>query len=456
MQSIKRSASIGGSSVAARGSAYSWYVCGVVTLIYAFSYMDRGLLSVMVVPIEHELGITDTTFGLLQGAAYAVFYCLFMIPLARVADRSNRRNLLLLSVSIWCTATVCSGLARTVPELFAARIATAIGEATVFPCAVSILSDYFEPRRRTRAISLWSIGLYLGAALALGGGGAILKILGHSGHGLPVTGALSPWRWVFIAMGGLGFCFIPLLLTVKEPVRRNDTGEAADSPYTLRQVLSVFKNKRHALAAVIVGFASYSAAGQSIQAWAPTMFVRAHGWLPANSGLWLGLITLTFGPVGAIVGSVLADLTARRRGGDAKVVVSGSAAAICVLTGITLTFPAVSVALASYAALNFLVGAGFGLAQAALAEIVPNRMRAQAAGLYSLCVQLFAATVGPLMVGVLNDHVFHDPSQIALSMRIAPPLAFLIAACALLGGRAAVGRAHVVPAFEIRSAEIGK
>ena len=143
---------------------YAWYVCCVMLVTFALNYMDRTVISILVGPIEQAFGISDTVMGTLQGAAFAVFYVLFGFPLARRADRSNRRNLLLAGAIIWCTATGYAGLARSVPELFGARIVVAIGESVVMPCAVSILADYFPPLQRAKALSVYSIGIYLGVA----------------------------------------------------------------------------------------------------------------------------------------------------------------------------------------------------------------------------------------------------------------------------------------------------
>ncbi|MBL7250409.1 MFS transporter [Alloalcanivorax marinus] len=424
------------------GNAYSWYVCGVLTLLFAFNFMDRSLIAVVVEPIKQSFAISDTMIGVLQGAAFAIFYCLFMYPLARIADHRNRRNLLIIAVVIWCSATVWCGLAQTVPQLFMGRILTAIGEAAAVPCAISLLSDYFDPSRRTRAISIWSTGVYLGAALSLGGGGAILKALGGGTVSVPLLGELEAWRIVFITMGGAGCILVPLLLAVKEPERRNDTGDAAEAPYSMRQVLAVFKKNLYPLCAVIGGFSAVSVAGQSIQAWAPTLFVRQHGWSGGDAGIWLGLLAISFGPIGAVAGGLVTDRVMRRRPGDAKVVVGGVCAALSIIACITLTVEIATLAVASIATLNFLIGASFGLAKTALIEIVPNRMRAQTVGIYSLVGQLFVATMGPLTIGVFNDYVFQDDAKIAWSMRIVLGISFVIAALLLLGGRHAVRQAY--------------
>src|SRR6266850_4015872 len=125
------------------GGAYAWYACVVMMLLLAISYMDRSLLALLVAPIETTFGVRDTTMGLLQGAAFAVVYVLFAFPLAHLADRGNRRNLIVYGVIFWCGATICCGLAQSVRQLFLARMSVAAGEAVLMPAAVSILSDYF-------------------------------------------------------------------------------------------------------------------------------------------------------------------------------------------------------------------------------------------------------------------------------------------------------------------------
>jgi MFS family permease len=419
-------------------------------LTFALNYMDRTVISILVGPLEQAFAISDTVMGILQGAAFAVFYVLFGFPLARLADRSNRRNLLLVGSMIWCVATAYAGLARSVQELFAARIVVAIGESVVMPCAVSILADYYPPLQRAKALSVYSVGIYLGSALALGGGGVLLRRLGSSSLALPILGTLQPWRVVFVACGVLGFVIVPLLFTVREPARLRDDGGDAEAPPSLGQVAVEFRRKRKAILGTIVGFALIALAGSTIQAWGPTLFVRTHGWTIGSAGLRLGLMTLFFGPAGAIAGGVLADRLAARGHVDAKLIVGLVSALAGVVAGIVLTLESDGAAQIGAASLSCLVGFNFGITQAALADLMPNRMRALTSALYISMTNLFSATLGPLTVGILNDHVFHDPSRIALSMRLIVPLAFAGAAGVLSWGRSAV-REVVARADELRS-----
>jgi MFS family permease len=427
--------------IGTRAGPYAWYVCGVMLLTFALNYMDRTVISILVGPIERQFGMSDAVMGALQGAAFAVFYVLFGFPLARLADRGNRRDLLLVGALIWCGATGASGLAHDVPQLFMARIGVAIGESVVMPCAVSILADYFPPLQRAKAMSVYSMGIYLGAALALGGGGAILRVLGSSSIDLPGLGALRPWRAVFIAAGTLGLVLVPLLLTVREPVRRRDDGGEAEGAPSLRQTLAELRRKRRAILGTVVGFALIALAASTLQAWAPTLFVREHGWEMGNAGLRLGLMAVTLGPLGALAGGALADRLAVAGHADSKLIVGLLSALASVVASIALTLESAAAAEAGIASLYFLVGFNFGITQAALADLMPNRMRAFTSALYISMTNLFSATLGPLAVGVLNDTVFRGPSGIALSLRLVTPVAFLAAALVLGWGRPAVRQA---------------
>lgn len=421
-----------------RARPYAWYVCCVMLLAFAFNYTDRTIISVLVAPLERRFGMNDTVIGALQGAAFAVFYVLFGFPLARLADKGNRRNLLFLGTVVWCVATGCSGLAANLWELFAARCVVAIGESVVLPCAVSLLADYFPPLQRAKAMSVFSLGIYLGSALALGGGGTLLHKLGSAGVMLPVFGELHPWSIVFIAGSTLGFILLPLILTVREPPRLQEDGRSAHESPSLRQVGNELRHKYRAVFGTIIGFALIGLAASTLQAWLPTLFVRAHGWNIGVAGTRLGVMTITLAPLGALIGGVLADRLAVAGRGDSKLIVGLISALISVGASIVVTLKSLEAAEAGAALLYFFVGFDFGIVQAALAELMPNRMRAVTSAVYFSITNLFSATLGPLLIGVLNDDLFHAPSMIRQSLRIVAPAAFAAAAAVLAWGRPAV------------------
>ena len=421
--------SVGG--VRPDGGRYAWFVCFVLMLLLAISYMDRSVLALLVAPIESAFSVRDTTMGLLQGAAFAVVYVLFAFPLARLADRGNRRNLIVCGVIFWCGATVCCGLAQSIHQLFLARMSVAAGEAVLMPAAVSILSDYFGPKSRARALSVYSIGLYLGSGLAMGGGGALMKVLGPAGAVAPMMGVLASWRIVFIFMGLVGLFVIPLLMGVREPRRLGDDGHSAEAALPFKQMMRELKTRRAAVFGTIIGFALISLGATTINAWGATLFFRTHGWSIGDAGLRLGALTLLFGPLGAISGGVAADWLAKRGRVDAKPLVGMLSASGCVAGALVLTLQSTMIAIIGVGVVNYLIGFNFGIVQAGLADLLPNRMRAVISALYIATTNIFAATLGPLLIGILNDRVFRDPAEIAISLRVVAPSAFLLAALTL-------------------------
>jgi MFS family permease len=299
------------------------------------------------------------------------------------------------------------------------------------PAAVSILSDYFGPKSRARALSVYSIGLYLGSGLAMGGGGALMKAFGPTGAALPVVGALESWRLVFVLLGLVGLLIVAPLLGVREPPRVGDNGHSAEEALPVRQMRREFARKRTAILGTIIGFAFISLGATTINAWGATLFLRSHGWSIGDAGLRLGALTLILGPLGAITGGVAADWLAKRGRVDAKPFVGMLSAGGCVVAALMLTLPGTALALFGVGLVNYLIGFNFGIVQASLADLLPNRMRAVMSALYIATTNIFAATLGPLLVGVLNDHVFRDPTQIAISLRLVVPAAFLLAALTL-------------------------
>ena len=419
------------------GSAASWYLLFVLLITFVFNYLDRAILSILITPIQRELGISDTAMGLLQGVAFALFYGLFSLPISRLADAGNRRNLLLAGTVVWCAATAGCGIVHTGRQLFLARMLVAVGEAVLMPCAVSMLADVFPPQERGQAFGIFSMGAYLGGAAALIGGGSLLHAFGSKAW----TGVLadfSPWRAVFLSIGLLGFIVVPLLFAAHEPSRTLEDGSAAGVPSTVPEVWTELRSKWTAVSTLILGFSFIAMTGQTLQLWLPTLFVRIHGWNIKQVGLQIGLTALLCGPTGSITGGILADMLSRRGRRDSKVILGVIGALFAMCAGFLLTLRSDFSSMSGVALFYFFFGFSFGLAQAAIADVMPNRMRAQTISLYSLINNLLGVLLGPVVVGLLNDHVFHDPQRINISLRIVVPASFLIAALLLWSGRKSV------------------
>lgn len=214
---------------------YRWYVLFILTLIYAFSYVDRQIVTILAPYLKKDLGISDAQLGLLYGTSFALFYCVFGIPLARLADGWSRVRTLALGLSFWSLMTALSGLARDFAQLGVARIGVGVGEASATPAAISLLGDYFERTRRGTVLALYSVGVYVGAGASLIVGGSIVSAWQHAygqGHETAPFG-LAGWQASFIGVGlpGLVFALI-VLLTIREPVRgRLDAVAAKKDPH---------------------------------------------------------------------------------------------------------------------------------------------------------------------------------------------------------------------------------
>ena len=183
-------------------SGYAWYVVGVLTLAYIFSFIDRQILSLMAIPIQQDLGIGDKQMSLLMGASFAVFYTLFGIPLGRLADTRSRRAIISVGIAVWSVMTAGCGLAKTFWQLAIMRMGVGVGEASLSPSAYSLISDYFRPERRSTAMSVYSMGIYIGSGLAFILGGFItLLVAGRESTVLPGFGPVRSWQLVFFVVG---------------------------------------------------------------------------------------------------------------------------------------------------------------------------------------------------------------------------------------------------------------
>ena len=257
---------------------YAYYVTFVLLFAYSVSYIDRQILSLMVEPIKADLHINDTQISLLQGFAFALFYTLLGLFLGRIADHKNRRNLILVGVIIWSLATAAGGFATGFLTLFLARVFVGVGESSLSPSAYSMLSDYFSPERRSRAISLYSLGVYIGSALAFIVGGIVSEAVKNSGS----------WKSVFFIVSVPGFLVALLMLTVREPARHN---EIANGPVDL----SYLKSKLTLFVPLILGYSTISIVTLGLMAWVPAMFMRTWQWSARDIGVAFGSVILIFG-----------------------------------------------------------------------------------------------------------------------------------------------------------------
>ncbi len=418
------------------------FACSLLFLGYTLAFVDRNIVSLLVVPIEHDLGLDDVQMGLLQGTAFAIFYSVFGLPIAWAIDRFARRGILTAGIGVWSAMTCLTGLSGGFVPFFLARVGVGAGEATILPGATSLLADYFRPAARGRALGVFASGIYIGAATALIGGGAIL----HRLHGrvlvLPVLGPLQPWQLVLVAAGSLGIPLAAATLFMREPARRH-ARTAAGARRRAPGLRELFREHPRAIAAHFTGFTAMAFASYGATAWLPTLFIREYAWTPSMVGVRLGMIALLAGPLGSYAGGHLADMLEKAGQRDGKLLVGALAAACTCVPAVLLGLSQHAMStFAAAAVVVFCTSLVWGVAPAALQEIVHGAVLARATAIYTALLNLIALGLGPPSVALLGQALGHGNRGLGLAMAIVVPAACIVALLAFMASRPAYRRAR--------------
>lgn len=419
----------------------AWYVAFMLALANALAFVDRQVFALLVQPIKMDLQISDTAISLLYGLSFTMFYVIVGIPVARLADISNRRNIIAASVLVWSVATSLCGVSKNFTQLFLARVGVGAGEGGLAPAAYSMLADYFPPQRLPAAMGVYQMGLYVGSAAALLLGGALSTVIppGES-ITLPVLGAMKGWHLVFIALGVPGVLLTLLLFGVREPRRMGIQGAAASVP--LSQFFAHVSSRRTAYIGIGLAFALMILVGNGSAAWIPAFLERKYGWTTAQIGATYGLIVFFCGTGGALAGGLFA--TTLRKRGVALANFYAPLLGFVVLIPVTIAYPMMPTATAALVLIgimNFFAGFNFGGGLAALQELTPNRMRALVSAGYMLTINLIGAALGPTIIALCTDYLFADPQKlpeaISATCAVASPLSVVALLIGMRGYKAA-------------------
>jgi MFS family permease len=373
--------------VQAAPSAKRYYVLGILTTVYALNFLDRTIFNVLIEPIKKEFVLSDTTMGLLAGFGFVLFYSLLGIPIARIADRVNRRNIVAIAFAFWSAMTFLCGMATSVTTLALARIGVGIGESAGTPASQSLVADLFSKNERPRALGIYAIGTYLGVFMGYFIGGWVNQ---HYG-----------WRMAFFSAGLPGIALAAVLwLTISEPRR----GAMAESfvPEPLGPTLG-FLATQPSFIIVLIGFCLTTYTNYATAAWIPPFLARVHHLSSAEIGTYAGTFKGLAGMAGTLVGGlVVAEISKRddRWKLWAPAIMSGLAGpvfAICMLTQDFATM------VAMLALTSFMVGFHLGPIFAIAQTVARPSMRALASAFILLTATCFGQGVGPLAVGMIND-----------------------------------------------------
>lgn len=395
--------------------ARAWAMVGLLMIAYVLSYMDRSVFGNLLEPIKAEFELSDTQMGLLGGLAFGIFYGLLGVPLGWLGDRYSRRNIVAAGVAVWSLATALTGLARGFFSLFGTRLMTGAGEATLSPCAMSMISDMFPKHRRGLAVAIYSMAISIG----LGVGSIFLGWLIKTAEYMDLSplrgfGIDTAWRLVFVVLGLPGLIVAALFLLMREPRRQHDSGE---NPGSIVQTAAYLLRHRQAFfgifgLGVIMSICTYYS-----YTWNPVFYVRTYGWNVPEYLRLTGYFVLILGPLSMIASGFLIDILTRKGYDDAPIKVMKLG--LLIIVSVFVIYPLMPNYWTAF--LVFQISTfGFTMATAAgptaLLAISPARMKAQIMAWYYMIISLIGLTLGPLIVGVLNDHVFHDANMIAKSL----------------------------------------
>ncbi|AOH85186.1 MFS transporter [Sphingomonas panacis] len=416
---------------------YAWYIVSLLTLAYALAILDRVSIGLLIVPLQATLHINDTQFGLLQGMAFSLFYSVLGLPLGIWCDRSRRVPLLATGLCLWSAATIGCAFANTFGHLFIARMLVGVGEAALVPCAASLIADYFDPYVRPKAYGVFVTGSSLGTAAALTLSGLFLVIAEVLIADYAAFAGMAPWQIVFILCGTPGLLLaLVIILTVREPKRHG--ASATTPPISLRPILQLLREHPRAFVTLMVGTVLNLVCVYAIIGWFPALFIRVHGWGPAQTGWLLGAVGMPISIFAAINSGWVISWLTKRGHKDAPMI----AAICCALSMVVFgTFacivPSAILALIGYGLNALFVNWNISGVYSGISAIVPNELRGQVMALHNILSGLLALTAGNFAVGFLSDTVFTQPSGIAWSLGTVFFACGVTSMIILMSGRAA-------------------
>jgi MFS family permease len=423
-----------------RSSAYSWYIVAVLTLANISSNVDRTILNLLVEPIKRDLHISDTQMSLLMGLSFAMFFSTLAIPFGRMADRRSRRAIIGWGIAAWSVMTALAGTAKNYTQMFLTRMGVGVGEATLYPAVYSMLPDIFPKERLGMAFSVYSIGIYIGAGLAVVLGGMIVQLVSVQGMWvLPVIGDLIgpifPWQSVFFIIGIPGIIVALLMFTIREPQRKGVMQLAGAAQPRISDVVNYGLRHKRTFFFMCAGYCSLAMFSYSASSWIPSLFIRHYGWSPAKFGAIYGTMIMVFGTLGSVASGFIADRWTRKGIANAKMRVGIMAATLMIPLVIAYPLmPTPELSLVVLLPINILAGMPYGPAAAAFQEVLPNQMRGLGSAMYLFLLNLIGFTLGPTTVAVLNDYVFRDPLAVRYSLAIVNATALVLAATILTLG----------------------
>jgi MFS family permease len=400
-----------------RVPAYSWYALAVLTAVYVLNFLDRQLIYILFTPIKEEMKFTDLQLSLLGTMSFVIFYTLLGVPFGRLADRVSRKKMIGAGLAVWSLFSGLTGFADSFWTIFFCRVMVGVGEATLGPAALSLLSDYFPPRMRATVQSIYSSGIAIGGGLAFFLGGWIGQV-----HG---------WRKAFFVLGFPGLALAILVFLLREEPRGR-TESVGNAPTDWR---ALFRSKP--LMFVCFGYALVGLASNNLGIWGAAFYARVHGVSLMKIGLAAGLISIFVGIPAMVLGGWFSDRVSRMLGGGRMAFTSAAAVASVPLWIALLFLNDLAALVAVNVVLYALAILWVGPATAEVHDLAGPHLRGLAIGVFFSVVNITAYGIGGPLIGKVSDilGVAADPQQMRYSLLICPLACALGALLLWMGSR---------------------
>lgn len=399
-------------------SMRSWRILILLMLCFALAFVDRQILNLLVDPIKHTMGLSDTQISLLQGIAFVSAYCIAAPVFGRLVDTTNRRNVLIVGVVGWSVATTLCAFANTFWQLAIARFGVGLFEASVFPVAWSMIPDLFSPQRSTRAYSIFMLGSQLGSAVALLAGGLIVATAHNLAELAPALSTLESWQSAFLLVGVPGLLAAIALVFLNEPPRMTGRQTEVEN-FSVGQSLEVLAANHRFYVCIFLAVGTMALVNLSLPAWFPAFLSRVYHVPLQEVGFLFGSALLAGGISGLLVGPALGGWLEHRAPGRASLLVSIAAGAGMLVFSLALPLapnPVAAILLA--AGIIFFNNVSVPLIGAVCQRATPAQMRGMVSSIYTLTVQSIGYAGGPTMVALATDRLFRNHEMVGHSLQL--------------------------------------
>lgn len=406
---------------------------GVLTFLYALSFMNRQIPILMVDPLRQGLALSEVQIGLVTGFAFAFFYAVFGLPFGWLVDHYQRKLVFLLGMLIMSLATIYCGLATSFPELLIGRFMLGIGTAAIAPAAFSMISDSFASDRLAFASAAFSSGANIGSALALAGGGLLVSAVPAAGTRLPILGHVQGWQLVFLACAAPSFLFAWLVLTVREPSRTHPLARGFEE-LPASGILSFMRARKQFFICHFLAFSLLPASAIAVTVWMPTYLMRIYDLTPSQAGPAIALMVGIGCSIGGMSIGAVADRFFRRGVTDShmRIYIPLVAFQLIALAGAVSTsnlYMCLAMTAFFYSTLSF-----SGVAVTALSTVTPGHYRGRVTAIFIMTFTLAGSGFGPLLTASVTRYVYGDETMLGWSMLTVNAFLLPLVALALFCG----------------------